>query len=789
MQILRPSIFIAAALIVALAATLPAGAQDERHLAGRVTDAQGAAIVNASVTLISSSGRRVESHTAGDGTFTFDQLAAGTYALQIDAPGFARWTETVTTSASPQPLSVTLRVSDVREAVSVFGAAPSTLDTPAETSTRLGLTQLETPASVSILSGDTIRARGDQTIEEAKARAVGVTMLADPGNGGNAVVARGFGGTGSVMQLFDGDQLFIGASTVSFPFDPWMVERIEVLAGPASVLYGTGAIGGAINVVPKRPNVFSRENAFQTFQVSAGSFNTFRGALDSAGPFNSSTAYRLAVSGSGSNGWLNSSDRTSSYALSASVRHQFSPRLSATFSEDFGYQRPDQYFGTPVINGVIDASHRNVNYNVADSNIWYRDGWSQAKIEWQPVSNVHVRSGLHVIEAGRHYRDVEFYTFDPSTKLMDRSSYFEAFHRHRQYGNRTDILISSKANTLSAGFDYNFVSFEHTNNGPFDGSSVTDLVNSTPGLFINLAGTIPKYRTHTNQVAFFAEDRFAVTSKLSLVAGFRTDRYAAERTNLVANTTAQRTYTPPGWRAGAVYSIQPGLSVYGHVATATDTIGNIISNNPGNLLLDPTTGRQVEGGVKQTLLGERVQWTFAGYHIVKNKLLAPVPGNPGVTQQIGSQSSRGVEATGAFNLGMGLRIDANVAILRARFDDFSEVVGTTLVSRVGNTPPSVPERSGNLWLTWSAPHAWRFGGGLRAVGRSYWDNANTSSISGYALLDAGIRKALARKVAVDLHIYNLTNALYATGFYFNPDAPQEMLGAPRSARVALTFGF
>ena len=254
-------------------------------------------------------------------------------------------------------------------------------------------------------------------------------------------------------------------------------------------------------------------------------------------------------------------------------------------------------------------------------------------------------------------------------------------------------------------------------------------------------------------------------------------------------TTSDRTYTPPSGRGGAVYSVKPGLSLYGQFATATDTIGDIISNNPSNQLLDPTTGRQIEAGVKQSLWGQRAEWTVAGYHIVKKKLLAAVPGRPGEVQQIGSQSSRGVEATAAVNLPAGIRIEGNLAVLDARFDDFAEEIDDVLVSRNGNTPPSVPERSANLWLTWNAPQNWQVRGGLRFVGRRYWDNTNTTDIPLYTVVDGGVRKRLTGRIAVDLHLYNLTNELYATDFYYNGFAPQWMLGTPRSAEVSLTVGF
>ena len=82
------------------------------------------------------------------------------------------------------------------------------------------------------------------------------------------------------MQLYDGTRLYVGSGTVTFPFDTWSAERIEVLHGPASVLYGEGAIGGVINVVPKRPtDYFTAEG-----EVAYGTDNTKRFGVGAGGP-------------------------------------------------------------------------------------------------------------------------------------------------------------------------------------------------------------------------------------------------------------------------------------------------------------------------------------------------------------------------------------------------------------------------------------------------------------------------------------------------------------------------
>ncbi len=109
--------------------------------------------------------------------------------------------------------------------------------------------------------------------------ATGITTIASPGNGNGAFTSRGFAGPNSIQQLYDGTRFYVGAGTVTFPFDTWNVERIEVLRGPSSVLYGDGAIGGIINVVPKKPTFVP----INTARAVVGSDGIARLALDSGG--------------------------------------------------------------------------------------------------------------------------------------------------------------------------------------------------------------------------------------------------------------------------------------------------------------------------------------------------------------------------------------------------------------------------------------------------------------------------------------------------------------------------
>ena len=190
--------------------------------------------------------------------------------------------------------------SDVEELI-VFGTQGSRETT---TGSRLNLTVLETPATVDIIDGDAIRARIDTSVIERSREAPGSRTRRNPGNGGSSIAARGFNGQGSVTKLYDGVNYYTAAGAVTFPFDTWGVERIEVLKGPASVLYGEGGIGGAINIVPRKPE---RERSGET-RVLLGEDSTAFVGLDFTGPLSDSVSYRVDYSNSQSDNWMVNGD-------------------------------------------------------------------------------------------------------------------------------------------------------------------------------------------------------------------------------------------------------------------------------------------------------------------------------------------------------------------------------------------------------------------------------------------------------------------------------------------------
>ena len=675
-------------------------------------------------------------------------------------------------------------------ASSTSGSASPTLNAtkPGTTGSRLGLTPLQTPASVEIITAQTIQERGQHNVLDAVTQnAAGFIATPAPGNGGLSFSTRGFAGSNSVMTLYDGSRFYIGSGTLTFPYDTWSAQRIEVLRGPASVLYGEGAIGGVINVIPKKPQTTPYNEA----EISLDGNMTRRLSVDSTGPINPNVSYRINATGNMSDGWVDR-DKTSNAAVSAAVRVQASENLAFTLSEDYADRSPSRYFGTPLINGAIQDALRFKNYNASDSAIRYQDSWTQFKTEWDVADGVKINNTLYYLTSERHWRDIENYAFNPKTQLIDRSSYIEIFHDQKQSGNRMDATFSGHifglANQFVAGFDVNHIEFFHTNNSPYGGaSSVNPYVFDPGSFFATTTATTPGFNTLVNQYALFAEDRLKLTDQLSLVTGVRYDRPEIDRTDYkIPGNSFETTLSGTSWRTGLVYEPIKDLALYGQYAVGVDPVGNLISLSASQKNFQLSTGKQTELGIKQSFLGGRGEWTLAGYEIVKNNLLIADSGNPGYSLQVGQQSSRGVEASVGLALDYGWRIDANTALLRAKYDNNSQLVGGKIVSYAGNVPVNVPQQVSNVWLTWDFAPNWSIYGGVQIVGAMYSDLANTQRRPGYNLVNGGIRWKPDDRTTVAFRVYNLFDQVYAVTAN---GTGQWLLGMPRTAELSVNVKF
>jgi iron complex outermembrane receptor protein len=783
-----PLRLIVIGLIVGFVAPHAARAQGVSP-SGRVVDSQGGAIVGATVSLTPAGGvRAVTGRTNGEGTFSFVDVSPGRYVLQIDSPGFATWAREIAVAVGMPAISVTLEIPGLLEDVQVSGTAPYNLSKPIPTASRIGLSPLETPASVAVVSGDLVRSLETQSLIVAKSLAPGITSSAPMGNGGNVLTARGFTGANSVKQLYNGMEIYNAGNVVAFPFDPWNVDFVGVLSGPASVLYGTGAIGGAVNVVTRRPDPSQRRNEVQ---FGIGRFNTYHEAIDSTGPLTDRVSYRVDASFYNSDHWV-AQGESNSQAVSASLRVDATKNLRFTISNDFGNQNPSKYLGTPIFNDAPVAGTRFINYNVLDAKLNFRDNWTNVETLWTPSPTLSVHNSTFYLYNSRLYHDAPNYTYVPATNRVSRGGFRDIQGTYEtQYGDTGYVKKSGTVlglqNDALVGIDVNR-NYYHRNDNVRGGTSVVDALNPADGNFLDFYNqtTKPFYLMHVDQAGAFAEERVHLAHWLSVVVGVRRDHYHINRYDALVFATTESDSDATGWNTGLVVEPIKNLTIYGQYAEASDPVNSLSSITAAQQGFHLSPGRQVEAGVKQTMLNGRLEWTMAVYDLMKKDLLTPAVNNPTLTDQVGQQSSTGAEGSVAFTAGQ-VRAIVNGTVLKARFDDFNAVVSGRIVQLAGNVPVNVPQRSANAIVFWTPASTWEARGVLRFVGRRFADNLDTASaiMPSFKVADVGVRWRARPKLSIDARIDNVFDEIYAD----SGTTTQWLLGMPRSATLSLNVLF
>jgi len=700
--------------------------------------------------------------------------AAGSLALAVCADGTAE--------------EHTLATVEITESRQAPGASLS-LDDRNGTGSRLGLPARDTPASVSTLGSADIAERSLTRAQDVAVRMPGISEAPSPGNGGTSLSARGFGGHNSVAQLVDGTRLVVAAGTITYPFSTWPLAAVEVLRGPASVLYGDGAIGAAINYVTKQPRIDPTGRTRREAFLGIGSFDTVQGGFGISGPAGDSVAYSVYVDAEKSNGYRrdNGYERQN---VSAAVAWRVSGDLTATVSLDAGHNDDARYYGTPLRNGQLERSLRRTSFNVDDALIRYDDRIGRIRLEYRATPGIRLRNESYYLTSKRHWRNAESYAFDAAGTRVSRGDYLEILHDQEQASNRFDAVIdgriAGRANRLVAGFEWYRTRFLHSSNSPYGGASVIDPWDFVPGRFASPVATLPGRRAVLETRALFAEDVLDIAANWKLVAGVRRDAMDFRNTDLRTDVALGKAYAPVTGRLGAVWAADPNLSLYGQFGTATDPLSGALSLPNGAAGFDLTRGRQLEFGAKGGVPAVNGEWTVAAYRIEKRNLLSRDPDNPGVALQIGQQSSTGLEAAFAAEPLRGWTIDANAAVLRARYDDFSETVGGRAVSRDGNTPAGVPERTASLWTRYRFLPQWHAGLGARYVGLRQSNTANTASLPAYTVLDASLAWRQSRALSLDLAVKNLADRDHALS---GSGGVRWLLGAPRTVQLTARTSF
>lgn len=698
-------------------------------------------------------------------------------------------------------------------------AAPTPLNSNAVagSASRLGLTVRQTPATVEVISAATMREQGYRTVSDVAQGAVGVTAGDNPAEP-SAFSMRGFTNS-QINTLYNG--IKIGPQNMtSRTTDTANLEAVEILKGPASLISGEGAAGGAINLVTKQPHTGPIRNEAD---FSWDSLNSFRVHYGSGGSTNvEGLDYRFDVSRSSLNGFADDTN-TRTFDVSGQLNYRISDSLKVWGAIEYREDRGKAYWGAPLVpvafsgshatNGIISGTYIssfnpsvlgpittddrtfNTNYNVLDNRNVAQEVWLRGGFELRLAPDLTLKSQAYAYGAERSWFNNEVEAFNTATNTVDRSRFYVA-HSQRLVGNITDLTwdanIAGFDNRLVTTLSSSYLDFVRPGAANFPGDSV-DLVDPNRG-FYGLLTTKQQTARIDNEALSF-EDRLKLTRTFALIGGLRVEHIGLDRNSTDqfglenANFPFSKSWAPVTGRIGYTWEAVPGLTFFSQYATGADISANNIFLLLPTQSLDLTTARTYETGVKHVFWDNRAEWSFSAYDILRKNVHAAAGGQ--TLNIAGRQESKGVELAGSIRPIEPLRLWGNIAYVDARYADYDFAGG----SFSGNTPPNVPRIVANAGASWRFFTPWPVEIGItgRHVGDRYNSDANTVTMNAYTVGDVYAFVDIPKTVfnAVDqarltFRVRNFTDKRYAIwGDPFYPD--QILLGAPRTYEISAAF--
>ncbi|WP_454918345.1 TonB-dependent siderophore receptor [Xanthobacter sediminis] len=621
---------------------------------------------------------------------------------------------------------------------------------------------LEVPQSISVVTRDQMDARGVQNVGQAleySAGVLGQPFGVDPRF--DSPLIRGFSAANS--QYLNGLKLMRDAGAVSI--DPYGLERIDVLRGPASVLYGQGNPGGLIDMISKRPTF----TTFGEVQAQAGSFDRYTGAFDLGGVLGPDFAYRLT--GLARDGGTQTDDvddnrlffapaftwrpeKDTSFTLLANIQYD---QAGATVGLPTQYTvspfqnllSPSLYLGDPD----FDSSSRtlaSVGYEFKHrfNEVWeVRQNARYLKLNWD-YSNLYY-SALSPTNPLVATRGTSVNTEDQGTITIDNQL-------------QGDFETGPLSHKLLIGLDYRY----------FDQTNMTQFGNA-PGINIlfpvynQLIGGAPWYVSvvdgTVSQTGIYAQDQVRYGQWL-LTAGLRQDWATIDSTTATnfGDTLQDQNDDALTGRIGLTYLFDNGIAPYVSYSTSFEPV---IGNMPvvlGGAPFQPSTGEQWEAGVKYQPVGWNGFFTAALYDIKqKNVLSSELIGGVSYNVQNGEVEVKGLELSATASLAEGLSLIANYTYMDAEI---------TQGQNAGNRPANVPENMANLWLDYTFKSGtftgFGLGGGVRYVGSRYALDDDSIFLGANTLFDAAVHYEKGGFKA-QININNIANETYVAtcGFF------------------------
>lgn len=691
------------------------------------------------------------------------------------------------------------------------------LESKATTGTKTDTPIMETPLNVQVISRQVLEDQQISTLTDALSNISGVVSTHNSllGGAGEYVTMRGFAGNGPGSNVMTDGVRFDNSTGLTQMAN---VESVEVLKGPAAILYGRMEPGGVVNVVSKKP----LESSLQSLEQQVGSWGVYRTRLDSTGPLTAGAnlLYRLNVAYDNVPSWRDGDVYSKTVLIAPSLLWRFGSRTEVVLDLKYNRARAgDDLQVMPWVDGKpgLIPWERNLNEPSPSTNITKTATATltqQLGGHWSArVKAAHNENTLGALDTFVAYMysaggvppwtaSRTLSSWDSTAKAdfagIDLTGHFDTV------GIKHTLLIG--ADRTASSYDLETVGgFTDSN---YSGSDIDVLNPVHPGAPFILDPTLPfaAYATDikTTESGLYLQDQVELPHKIFLTAGVREQKVTTDSVGgyfgfpLDSSRRSESAATP---RAGILWGPKSWLSVY---ASYTESFGASFGYSYPGQPMPPTGAKQYEAGVKSELLDGALHGTLAVFDLTKTNIATADmdPTHLPIGQwlvPVGEARSKGVE----FDLQGDIRPNWN-AIVTYAYTDAHITRNNSQPFTVGDRLPQVPTNMVSLWTTYSFQerklHGLKIGGGIRwrdetAVSRLIPGAPQQTPNPTYALVNAmasyGFKVGTQTWLA-QLNVSNLLNKKYW-------DVPQQLfppyefayigLGDPRSFTASLKVLF
>ena len=615
------------------------------------------------------------------------------------------------------------------------------------TATKTDASLLEVPQSVSVITRDRMDDQGVRTLNDAIQYTAGLrsnTAGANPAD--DSLSLRGFSQFSGAFYL-DGMRLMPMGTLGFFGVEPYGAERVEVLKGPSSVLYGQNAPGGIVNFVAKRPTA----DQVNQVELSLGSYARRQLALDVGGKLadDGSLQYRLVG-------------------------------LARQADQQIDYMKDDRYYLAPSLTWAPSARTSITLLGFFQKN----RAMQSSNVQWEALNGSNPNGRLPLTrflgEPGFDHEETSVasagyaahHTFDGGWTVRQNFRYLHADNHEQymfRYGNLIDHALTNREidtrdgkgsvysldtsvtgqvatgalrHEVVAGIDY---SRSNTSFSSYiaDGPQI-DIYRPVYGSALDLAALAPDAlrRERNRQLGAYLQDRMQYRSWVFTVGG-RQDWTRQEQRNLLVSPSSTTLRKPRAFtgRAGITYLAANGVAPY---ASYSESFSPVSGADRLDRPFEPETARQVEVGVKYAP-GAHLSVTAAAFELRRQNVLTADPDDPNFSIQQGEVRSRGIELEVAAQPDSQLKLLASLTYNPLTVTKANPNMWGTNVQ--GKSPYEVPRQMASAWADYAFAGSLRglsAGAGVRYIGASWGDADNTFQVPAFTLADLSLRYDLGK---------------------------------------------